>query len=64
MKFVNSIQKVTDAGICTGCGACEGCEHITFMNNRLGFPSPVVDNGCTNCGSCLEKCIYWDDEEN
>jgi len=53
---MNSIQKVTDAGICTG------CEHITFAINELGFPAPVVDKDCINCGDCLQKCIYWDDE--
>jgi len=61
---MNNIQKVTDMGICVGCGSCAGCEHITFQINTLGFPAPVVDISCTECGACLEKCIYWDDEEN
>ena len=51
-------------GICTGCGSCAGCEHITFKNNELGFPAPIVDENCKNCGECLKKCIYWDAENN
>jgi len=61
---MDNVRKVTDAGICVGCGACDGCEHITFKNNHLGFLAPVVDNSCINCGDCLKKCIYWDDETN
>ena len=64
---MNNIQRITDAGMCVGCGACEGCEHITFKYNELGFPAPVVDEKCDNCGECLQKCIYWaenDDEDN
>ena len=61
---MNNIKKVTDMGICTGCGSCAGCEHITFKNNELGFPAPIVDDNCKNCGECLKKCIYWDTEDN
>ena len=60
---MNNVKKVTSAGMCVGCGACGDCEHITFENNALGFPAPVIDKGCTNCGECLQKCIYWDEEE-
>lgn len=60
---MNNIKKVTDAGICVGCGSCVGCEHITFVTNALGFPAPVVDENCEGCGACLEKCIYWDEED-
>ena len=55
---MNNVKKVTDAGICVGCGACDGCKHITFQENALGFPAPVIDDTCENCGKCLEKCIY------
>ncbi|MBQ9121372.1 MAG: hypothetical protein IJY12_03285 [Clostridia bacterium] len=61
---MNNVKKVTDAGLCVGCSACDGCVHITFQNNELGFPAPVVDESCKNCGDCLGKCIYWDDENN
>lgn len=61
---MNNIMKVVDMGICVGCGACDGCEHIVFTNNSLGFPSPVVDDTCIQCGECLRKCIYWNDEPN
>ena len=60
---MNNVQKVTNAGICTGCGACDGCEHITFKKNELGFPAPIVDEHCINCGECLKKCIYYGGDE-
>lgn len=63
-RNMNNIKKVTDMGICTGCGSCVGCEHIKFKNNELGFPAPIVDENCKNCGECLKKCIYWDAENN
>ena len=61
---MNNIKKVTEAGICVGCGSCGDCEHITFKENELGFPAPVVDENCKNCGVCLEKCIYWSGDED
>lgn len=31
---MNNIKKVTDAGICVGCGSCDGCDHITFKDSN------------------------------
>ena len=56
--MANNITRVTEAGMCVGCGSCAGCEHILFETNELGFPSPVVDETCNDCGECLGKCIY------
>jgi len=56
---MNNITKVTKSGMCVGCGACSGCEHITFKENELGFPAPEVDETCIQCGECLNKCIYF-----
>lgn len=56
---MNNITKVTNTGMCTGCAACAGCEHITFSANALGVPAPVVDETCNNCGECLKKCIFY-----
>ena len=55
---MNNITKVTETGVCTGCGACGGCEHITFADNTLGFPAPIVDEGCLSCGNCLSQCPF------
>ena len=57
---MDNITKVVVSGLCTGCRACN-CEHIVFVKNDNGFPSPVVDNNCTNCGECLKQCIYFDE---
>ena len=60
---MNNITRVTDMRICVGCGSCAGCEHISFKNNDLGFLAPTGDENCKNCGECLQKCIYWDEED-
>lgn len=61
---MNNITKITEAGICVGCGSCGGCEHITFVNNKQGFPAPVVDENCLHCGTCLSNCIYNPDNDD
>lgn len=60
---MNNVMKVVESGRCTGCGACAGCEHIAFVKNKNGFPAPVVDGSCADCGRCLGSCIYREDEE-
>ncbi len=54
----NNVKRITDSGSCTGCAACGVCEHITFQKNVQGFFAPVVDAGCTGCGTCVAACIY------
>lgn len=61
---MNNITKITEAGTCVGCGSCDICEHISFVNNKLGFPSPVVDENCTHCGDCLKNCIFDPDNDD
>lgn len=56
---MNNVTKLVELGLCVGCHACS-CEHITFERNQYGFVSPVVDENCTNCGECLNQCIYFD----
>ena len=61
---MNNVTKITEMGMCVGCGSCNVCEHITFQNNAYGVPVPFVDEECTNCGKCLTKCIYDPDYED
>ena len=56
-------MKVVEMGMCVECGSCN-CEHITFRKNELGFPEPVVDDKCADCGQCLAACIYNSDRED
>lgn len=59
-----NITRITSLGVCTGCGACASCNHITFAQNALGFPAPLVDENCVNCGKCLEQCIFDPDRQD
>ena len=59
---MNNVKLVTGAGMCVGCGACAVCEYITFKNNELGFPVPVVDEQCDDCGECLKYCDYGNND--
>ena len=31
-------------------------------NNELGFPVPVVDEQCDDCGECLKYCDYGNND--
>ena len=60
---MGNITKVTEIGLCVGCGSCNVCEHISFINNSSAVPIPIVDDKCINCGACLAECIYDPDYE-
>lgn len=55
---MNNIMRIVNSGACTGCYACDICEHISFIENQYGFYAPVVDEQCSDCGKCLKSCIY------
>ena len=55
---MENIKRIVDAGICVGCGACTGCEHLHLTCSPLGFDVPVADEGCTGCGQCVEACSF------
>ena len=64
---MNNVTRIVESGVCTGCNACNVCEHITFQLNKYGFYSPVVDDKCDGCGRCVKECIYdpeWEEEED
>ena len=61
---MDNIMRIVALGVCTGCGACGSCEHISFMQNQYGVPAPTVDDQCTSCGKCIELCIYDPNRED
>lgn len=58
MQSLNNVARVVENGLCTGCGACAGCQHLRLVQGPLGFPAPEIDEGCANCGQCLAHCLY------
>ena len=61
---MDNVRKITELGMCVGCGACSICEHITFTPNSFGVPIPHIDDNCIHCGKCLRECIYDPDYED
>lgn len=55
---MDNVMRIVRAGVCTGCGACAGCEHIQFRPGELGFDTPQVDANCTQCGNCVKACCF------
>lgn len=61
---MNNVARIVQSGVCTGCNACAGCEHIHFEKNQYGFSVPVIDDHCTDCGTCIEQCLFDPDRED
>lgn len=55
-----TVSAVTDAAICTGCGACEAVcpvNAIKIKPNEDGFLAPIIDEKkCVYCGQCFNRC--------
>ena len=61
---MDSVKRIVDSGMCTGCGACLGCEHLKLERSPLGFDVPVPDSCCIGCGKCVSACIYDPERED
>ena len=55
---MENVMRIVEQGVCTGCGACLGCEHLQLRRGPLGFDVPEADEGCIGCGQCTAACIF------
>lgn len=56
--LMDNVKRIVDSGVCTGCGACLGCEHLRLERSPLGFDVPAPDDGCIRCGKCVAACVF------
>lgn len=61
MKAGETISKIVDSGLCTGCGTCAGiCPNDAIQmakDESKGIYLPQLDKGnCNGCAICLEAC--------
>ena len=59
----NNIQIVSDALLCSNCGACKAIcpkDAITFKFSSLGRMYASVNSLCINCGLCTKVCPSLD----
>lgn len=61
---MSTITRIVQSGMCTGCRACNICEHIRFQPGPLGFDVPIPNATCTRCGQCVKACIYDPERED
>ncbi len=56
---LKNISKITDLGLCTGCGTCSGVcpvEAIEMHNNSEMFLPTLAKDKCTGCAICVKSC--------
>lgn len=63
MDKSKSIQKVSEALLCSNCGACKAIcpkDAISYASNSLGRVYAEINNNCINCGLCSKVCPSLD----
>lgn len=56
---MNNIQPVSDALLCSNCGACKAIcpkDAISFSSSSLGRMYAVVNESCIECKACVKVC--------
>lgn len=57
--MINNIQSVSDALLCSNCGACKAIcpkDAIYFNSSSIGRKFAVVNNSCIECKACVKVC--------
>ena len=60
---MNNIQSVSDALLCSNCGACKAIcpvNAIAFQTSSMGRMYAVVNNNCIECKACTKICPSLD----
>ena len=60
---MNNIQQISDAYLCSACGACSVVcpkDAIDFSWSNIGRKYAVVNNNCIDCGLCRKVCPSLD----
>lgn len=58
---MNNIQKVSDAYMCSNCGACKDIcpkDAIDFKWSSMGRMMAIVSDTCIDCGICTKVCPF------
>lgn len=57
--MINNIQSVSDALLCSNCGACKAIcpkDAIHFSSSSIGRMFAVVNDSCIECKACVKVC--------
>lgn len=66
MRKANNIRCVSEALLCSNCGACKAIcpkDAISFVSTPLGRMYAVVNNNCIDCGLCTQVCPTLDKQD-
>ena len=62
-----SVDEIVNNGKCIGCMACISLckfgDGLEIKEGSLGYPVPIKNKNCDNCGICLKECPSVENDE-
>ena len=62
-----NVDEIVNNLKCIGCMACISlCKYgngLETKEGKFGFPVPIKDKNCDNCGTCLSECPSVEKDE-